>query len=226
MVNEEQGGQPKKATFKRWVDDHKKISAIGLSVVLVAVVGLVWANHNSSKTAISKNPVIANYQKQLPSLAAAVKKNGNNSQAHYDYAVALYATGDTAKAKDQYEADLKINPNNAVLQNNLGNVYRDLGDYQKSIDAYQKAISIDSKSVNPYINLANLYIYTLNKKDLGVKTFQQALQNLPGNQTIEVLLGVAYEQTGDKDSARQAYQTVLSADPSNVAAQAGIKRVQ
>ena len=226
MLNEEKGGEPKHATYKRWIGEHKRTSAASLAVLLVVVVGLTWANHNSSKTTISKNPVIANYQKQLPSLAAAVKKNGNDPQAHYDYAVALYATGDTAKAKDQYEADLKINPNDAVLQNNLGNVYRDLGEYQQSIDAYQKAIAINSKSVNPYINLANLYIYTLNKKDLGVKTFQQALQNLPGNQTIEVLLGVAYEQTGDKDSAKQAYQTVLSADPSNVAAQAGLKRVE
>jgi len=226
MLNEEKGVEPKHVWFRRWVGEHKRTSAAGLAVLLVVVVGLTWANHNSSKTTISKNPVIANYQKQLPSLAAAVKKNGNDPQAHYDYAVALYATGDTAKAKDQYEADLKINPNDAVLQNNLGNVYRDLGEYQQSIDAYQKAIAINSKSVNPYINLANLYIYTLNKKDLGVKTFQQALQNLPGNQTIEVLLGVAYEQTGDKDSAKQAYQTVLSADPSNVAAQAGLKRVE
>jgi len=226
MLNEEKGGEPKHATYKRWIGEHKRTSAASLAVLLVVVVGLTWANHNSSKTTISKNPVIANYQKQLPALADAVKKNSNDPQARYDYAVALYATGDTAKAKDQYEADLKINPNNAVLQNNLGNVYRDLGEYQQSIDAYQKAISIDSKSVNPYINLANLYIYTLNKKDLGVKTFQQALQNLPGNQTIEVLLGVAYEQTGDKDSAQQAYNTVLAADPSNVAAQAGLKRVR
>jgi Flp pilus assembly protein TadD len=80
--------------------------------------------------------------------------------------------------------------------------------------------------VNSYINLANLYLYTLNQKDLAIKTYQDALRNLPGNQDLEVLLGIAYEHAGDKAKARSTYQQVLGQNANNAAAQAGLKRVQ
>lgn len=200
---------------------------VGTVVLLAVAGGIVWlVKSNSNGQKLSSNPVVASYQKQLPALAAAVKKNGNDAQAHYNYAVALYATGDISEAKNQYEAQAKLSQNDPNLANNLGNVYRDLGQYQKAIDSYQKAIRLNPKVANPYINLANLYLYTLNQKDLAIKTFQNALSNLPGNQDIQVLLGVAYEQSGDKANAKATFEQVLSQNPNNTSAQAGVKRVQ
>lgn len=200
---------------------------VGGMVALLIIGSVSWRlTHHAKPQKVSTNPVVANYQKQLPALADAVKKSGNDPQARYNYAVALYATGDVAKAKDQYEAEAKLSQNDPTLENNLGNVYRDLGNYQKAVDAYQKSVRLDPKAVNAYINLANLYLYTLNQKDLAVKTYQDALRNLPGNQDLQVLLGIAYEQSGDKDNARSTYQQVLGQNANNAAAQAGLKRVQ
>ena len=210
-----------------WLRRHPKISLAGLVVLLGLISGGIWLlTHQPVAEKISTNPVVASYQKQLPALAEAVKKNGNDAQARYNYAVALYATGDVAKAKEQYEAQSRINPSDATLANNLGNVYRDLNDYQKAIDSYQKAIRLDPKAVNSYINLANIYLYSLNKKDLAVKTYQDALGNLPNNQELEVLLGIAYEQSGDKTNAAATFQEVLSQNSNNAAAKAGLSRVQ
>jgi protein O-mannosyl-transferase len=210
----------------RWSTATKASIIIGVVlIILVAVVVWLMARPHK-KTTVSTNPVIASYQKQLPGLADKAKDNPKSAQALQAYAVALYATGDLQKAKTEYEAQLALNPKDATLRNNLGNVYRDLGDYQKAVDSYQAAIKLDAKNVNAYTNLANLYIYTLNKKDLGVQTYQTALKNLPDNQELQVLLGIAYEQSDDKDNARATYQKVLNQNPNNAAASAGLKRVQ
>ncbi len=93
------------------------------------------------------------------------------------------------------------------------------------MESYQKATSLDPKAQNPYMNLANLYLFTLKQPDLAIKTYQEALKNIPNNQDLEVLLAIAYEQSGDKANAKTTYQLVLSQNPNNTAAQAGLKRV-
>ena len=207
---------------------HPRRSLLVVFVVLVLIgAGItLWATLRSKPQKISSNPVVAGYQRQLPALKQAVQKDGNDPQARYNYAVALYATKDVAGAKDQYVAEAKLTPNDPALENNLGNVYRDLADYKRAVDAYQKAIRLDPKASNSYINLASLYLYTLNQKDLAIKTYQDGLRNLPGNQDLEVLLGIAYEQSGDKSNARTTYQQVLNQNSNNATAKAGLKRIQ
>lgn len=212
----------------RWVRTHLRLSLIILTALVVIVAGVIWlvSRSNDAKDEVSTNPIIAAYQKQLPALADAVDKNGDDPKARQEYAVALYATGDTGKAKEQYEAQLKLSPEDATLRNNLGNVYRDLGDYEKAVDAYQKSIDLSPKQTNAYINLANLYLYTLDKKDLAIEVYEDALRNSQDNQDLMVLLGIAYEQSGDKDNARETFQAVLDKNAQNAAAQAGLKRLQ
>jgi tetratricopeptide (TPR) repeat protein len=212
---------------KSGVSKQAKLTILAGVVLVVVIAGVVWMLVRPHKKAtVSTNPIIASYQQQLPGLADKAKKNPKDAQALQNYAVALYATGDVQKAKTQYESEVQLNGNDATLRNNLGNVYRDLGDYQKAVESYQKSIQLNPKNVNAYTNLANLYIYTLNKKDLGIKTYQDALNNLADNQELEVLLGIAYEQSDDKANAVATFQKVLTQNPNNAAAAAGLKRVQ
>jgi tetratricopeptide (TPR) repeat protein len=211
-----------------------KLIGIGSVVVVAALVAggvgvaLRSGGSSSPKAAAppaSKNAVIASYQKQLPALEAAVSKTPGDAHALDSYGVALYATGDVAKARVQYEAELKVNGSDAVLLNNLGNVYRDLGSYDKARASYQKSISIAPKSATAYINLANLYTYTLREHALGVSTILQAQRALPTNPDLGVLLGIAYEESGNKVDARAAFEAVLKKTPTSVAAKAGMARV-
>lgn len=196
-------------------------------VIAVIIIGVVWVlAANKEPTPSSDNPIVSNYQKQLPALADTANEQPSSAKAQADYAVALYATGDISQAKDYYEKAVKLDADNATLRNNLGNTYRDLGDYQKAVDNYQKAIALDAKATNAYMNLANLYLYTLDQAEIAIKTYQEALRNIPDNQELQVLLGIAYEQSGDKASAKATYQAVLQQNPANAAAQAGLERVE
>jgi Flp pilus assembly protein TadD len=215
-----------------WYRGHKRagIAVSVVTVVLVAggVIALLGGGGTKAKPpaqALSHNPAVAGYEKQLPALAAAVRAKPKDQTALRAYGVALYATGDVSRAKQEYEAELKVNPSDPVLLNNLGNVYRDLGTYDKALVFYQRAIARDPKSPTAYVNLANLYQYTLNQKKLAIKTIQEARRNLPDNPDLGVLLGIAYEQIHDKTNARAAFKAVLGQNPANAAAQAGMKRL-
>ena len=218
-----------------WVPGHRRIT-LGAAAGVVAVIVVLSLVINSGgsttpqkvttpTTALSTNPIVASYDKQLPSLAAAVAKSPNSASALTAYGVALYATGNLNGALTQYTAELKLNPKDPVLLNNIGNVYRDLGMYPKALSSYQNSISVAPTSATAYINLANLYDYTLRQPALAITTIKDAKTNIPKDADLGVLLGLAYEQTNNKPAAKTAYQAVLKLDPGNAAATAGLKRV-
>jgi len=208
---------------------HKKLAAlIGVIIVLLIAAGVavtIWHAHQTKST-VAKNPVATQYKKELPSLEKAVKANPKSSDAHKNYAVALYATGDLKKALSEYQQVVKLNDKDAVAYNNLGNVYRDLGKYQDATDAYNKAISLDSSNMNTYANLANVQLYMENDTNGAIATYKKGLKALPKNAQLEFLLGLAYEKKGDTTNARATYQHILSYDASNQSAQAELTALQ
>lgn len=209
----------------RFIKQWRWPLVIIVAAIALVIIGVVaWPNRTPS-TSTSKNPVVSSYQQKLPSLQQAVQKNPNNAADRVAYGEALYVTGDKAGAKTQYIAAAKLNPSDATIQNNLGNTYRDLGDTEAAVAAYKQAIKLAPTSQNAYVNLANLQIYTLHKPADGIATYQEAIQKAGGSAQFELLLGLAYEQNGQTDKAKQTYQAILNSDPSNQAAKDNLARL-
>lgn len=206
---------------------RRRKAYLGVGAVLLIVVGTtLWMIARSDDNTISsKNPVVQEYQAQLPELKKKANDNPKNPSAHVDYAVALYATGRIKDAKNEYETATKLDSKNATIYNNLGNAYRDLGDIDKAVEAYQSAIALNSKLVNPYFNLANIQLYSQKDANAAIKTYQKALSALPDNQQVLLSLGIAYEQKNDKTKAKQVYQSILAKDADNAAAKANLDRL-
>ena len=212
--------------FAGFVKKHKLPIIIGavILVVILAGVGIYFAINNNEKTELTG--VAAEYQERLPELEKEVEDNPESAEARKKYAVALYATGEKDLAEKQYEEVVKINDQDGVAYNNLGNAYRDNKKTDKAIEAYKKAIEINSTAINPYVNLANIQLYTQDSPDAAIETYKQALKAIPNNNDLETLLAIAYEQKGDKESARSTYQNILSRDAENKTAQSGLERLQ
>lgn len=212
-------------TWRQRLRRHpRRVVAVLLVLIAVVVVALVIHHHQKPVTQPASS-VSAEFKKQLPALKKAVDQHPNDAEAHKNYAVALYATGDPAAAKTQYEAAVKINPKDALAYNNLGNVYRDLHDVNKAITAYRTSIKLNPKSINTYANLANVQLYTQNKPDDAIATYEDGLKALPDNSQLQLLLGLAYEQKGDTAKAEQTYQAILAHDPNNAAAKSNLDRL-
>lgn len=215
--------------FKAWLPRHpRKSFVLGLVGILI-ISGLVgWVIYNSDSSSESdqpKNPIAKQFQEKLPSLKKNAEKNPSNFDAQRDYAVALYATGNNKDAKERYERALRIRKD-ATTYNNLANVQRDLGNYDAAVEAYKKAIDANPKLINPYTNLANIQMYSLNKADDAIETYRNALKELPGNSQLQVLLALAYEKKGDIPSAKQTLKSAQAEHPEDKTIQATITRLQ
>jgi tetratricopeptide (TPR) repeat protein len=67
-----------------------------------------------------------------------------------------------AKAAEQYEHFLKLQPNNAAAWNNLGVCRKELGQLDKSIAASERAVQEDPRFSQAYGNLADVYLMQRN----------------------------------------------------------------
>lgn len=67
----------------------------------------------------------------------------DNALYHYNYANTLSALKDSAEAEKHYLISLAINPNQAQVWKNLGQVYFDLHQHKKEMDCYDKALRVN-----------------------------------------------------------------------------------
>ncbi len=192
--------------------------AIGLvTLVVISVIIYISSNNKVAAPALNTtntNPIIESYKNDLPALEQ--KAQTSDSKSIRNYAVALYATGDLEGAKEQYLRELEVNPSDAVLYNNLGNIYRDNGEYQKAVDSYQKSIDLDKSQLNVYVNLANLYIYVLQQPEMGYGVYLKGIENSPNNkESLLLTLANAYRDAGLKEKAKDTYNEILKINPDN-----------
>ncbi|MBN2383428.1 tetratricopeptide repeat protein [bacterium] len=66
--------------------------------------------------------------------------------------------GDFFRARDEYEKALRLDRTNAVILNNLGNIYYFLNDYQQAIEYYKKAANYNLEMAAPHFNLSKAYL--------------------------------------------------------------------
>lgn len=230
-ANNPQTGKVRKVinlkTVKLWFKRNLAVVIIIIIVLLLGLVAfLIYQKMNPKIQSLSSNnQVVADYNKKLTGLKASVEKDSSSSSAHKNYAIALYVTKNYDSAIKEYEAALKIDGDDSVTYNNLGNAYRDIKNYDKAIECYKKAIEKDSELVNPYINLANVQLYSKKDSDAAIATYKIALEALPNNSQIELLLGSTYEYLGKPDEARQVYENILGHDSENVAAKSNLERM-
>ena len=71
-------------------------------------------------------------------------------------AVQYHQQNNLRVAVNLYKKILKINPNHAPANNNLGAALNELGEHQKAIDCYEKAIQINPNYAEAHNNLGNI----------------------------------------------------------------------
>lgn len=211
-----------KTNFKQ-LTGNRAYSLLGITLVLSVLFLVVYflynqviVDDNPIELENDQNEILQAYQNQIPQLQQKVNQNESDVAARKDLAVALYATGDLESAKNNYITAVDLKPNDYILLNNLGNVYRDLGQYEDAIESYLASIEKQSYQVSAYMNLSNVYIYSLDEFERGIETYDQAIQNMP-DRADEFLLqkGNAYKNIGNTEKAREIYEETLRLDPNN-----------
>ncbi len=129
--------------------------------------------------------------------------------------------GNKEAALKEFQTAIALKPNYGDAYHNLGNTYRELGQLDKAMENYQKALEFNPNLWQSYQNIASIY-YQNKQYDKALENMQKALQINPNDINLVNNLGLVYLGSGDKQKAKEIFNMVLSADPQNQFAAAGL----
>jgi Tfp pilus assembly protein PilF len=92
---------------------------------------------------------------------------------------------------------------------NLGNARRATGERDAAADAYRRAGSLDPRSADAANGLGVLLVQQRRAAD-AIPYFERALQSAPDLIEARLNLGIAYQESGQRDRALATYRDVLS----------------
>jgi tetratricopeptide (TPR) repeat protein len=108
---------------------------------------------------------------------------------------------------------LKIDPNNASLLENLGNVYYDARQYPKAIEFYQRCLNLQPANSSVRTDMATAIWYTGNA-DGAIAEFQKSLSHEPTKPNTLFNLGIVLSQgKHDAAGAVAVWQKLLATNP-------------
>jgi tetratricopeptide (TPR) repeat protein len=121
--------------------------------------------------------------------------------------------GRRTEARQAYEACLKVDPNNALILNNLAYLMAETNaDLDVALNDAQKA-----KGLQPNLpEISDTYGWILLKKglaDQAVTVFQDLVNRVPGNSTYRFHLAKAYQEKGDAAKATAELREALKHSP-------------
>ena len=131
------------------------------------------------------------------------------------------------KAIECYKKGLEIDPNYAMIYNNLGSIFFSFPSHKnikKSEELYKKSILLDKKIAEPHNNLGNLY-KSLNRFEEAIKYFNKAIEINPKLSFVHHNLATTYITTGKFDEATHHFEAAIKISPNFILAHRGLSRV-
>ena len=111
------------------------------------------------------------------------------------YGSFLAGSGKLKEAEDALREALRMEPDNAMLHVNLGNLQDQAGQKDDALKSYLKALELEPKNVNAHYNLGLLYV-ELGKYQEAKKAFSEALQLAPDDPETKKQLDLVTKKLG------------------------------
>ncbi len=215
-----------------------KTVGIGLSIVLVAVLGvLTWRQSRMYsdvetlyRTSLERNPaswmahynlgaMLAEMPGRLPEAIAeyeaALQIKPDCAEAHINLGVALsHTSGRLLDAIEEYQAALRIKPDSPEAHNNLGRALARIpGREEEAIAEYRAALRAEPDFAEAHYNLGNLFSRTGRQQE-AIGEYQAALRIRPNYVEAHYNLAVLFGMMpgGASDSINE-YQAALRIKP-------------
>lgn len=124
--------------------------------------------------------------------------------------------GELAAAAEHYEEALALDPSQAPVHNNLGNVYQGLGRAEEAMAAFRDAIAADDAFAEAHLNLG-IALHQAGAMHEAAECYHAALRRKPLAHA-SLNLGYLLEQQGDARGAAESYRRALAAQPDSAEA--------
>lgn len=140
--------------------------------------------------------------------------------AYVEKARALSGQGKIEEALSNYKKALELNPGQALVYHDMGQIYSDKGNIDKAIECFNKAIEMEPTMSVAYYDLGRMYD---DERFPGYRDFNKAIFNL--KKSIELrynerdpgvyfTLGTVYDHAGDRVNSVLTYKKYLEIAPS------------
>lgn len=110
----------------------------------------------------------------------AVKQNGSFAKGRWQLGVYYQYRGDYSKAKKEWQAALRLDPNNPDYRFGLGGLYLQLNQPAKAVDQLRAGLKIDPRNIQARLQLGMIYENRKQFKRAGAE-YDRVLQSDPQN---------------------------------------------
>ena len=130
----------------------------------------------------------------------------------FNFAVKNHQQNKLQEATDYYKQVLKIDPNYAAANNNLGIIFKELGEYQKAKDCYEKAIEINPNYLDAHYNLG-LVFRELRENQKAKECYDKSIKINPNYVNAHYNLGVIFKELGKIEKAKDCFDKTIEINP-------------
>jgi tetratricopeptide (TPR) repeat protein len=142
---------------------------------------------------------------------------------HSPYYVAIYQKTDADNLIRQYQAALRLNPDDHHARFYLGVALGKQGRTDEAIRQYQEALRLQPDDAQAHNNLGN-QLGKLGRMDEAMAHYQAALRLQPDYAEAHNNLGVAFARQGQADAAIREFQEALRHQPDYADAQKNLRQ--
>ena len=127
------------------------------------------------------------------------------------------ARGSLERATGEFEAAMRVRPDDSASQYNLGNYYMNRGMFAKAAGAFQRSVELDPRMVRAMVNASLVYsMMGDNKKAEAI--LRRALSTEPDCAAVNFNLGLLLGEMGRVQEAEKLLRRALKTDPKFAAA--------
>jgi len=129
------------------------------------------------------------YKKAIENLEKVTAVQSTNLEALLKTASSYYNLGNLDEAAETLRKAIEIDPLNASIYNNLGNILRDQNKLEEAKSYYYKAIELNPNLTISYLNLAVLLKALEGNTEEAIKVLEEGIDRNPEDGLLRQLLG-------------------------------------
>jgi tetratricopeptide (TPR) repeat protein len=187
---------------RRFSTSERSFQRVGIGLALIAVAALCAGT-------IARN---GNFRSETAIWSDTVSKRPGIAFAQFEYANALYASGEFDEAIRHYKEALRLKSEYPEAHTNYANLLADRGHLDEAIYNYQEAIRLRPDFAEAHNNLGTVLI-SQGKLDQAIEQITQALRIKPAWSAALSNLGLALIRKDRLNEAIERLRDAVKADP-------------